>query len=78
MGITKIFEISQEFFENIDFSCNKHANLKNISFPEIPPETPKNRFYFPQSPRNVKLPFLDSQISRGVKCSEELPSLAGC
>ena len=40
--------------------------------------TPRNRFYPPRSLRNVKLPFLDSSIPRGVKFSEELPSLHGC
>ena len=35
--------------------------------------TPRNRFWLPRSSKNVKLPFLDSSIPRGVKFSEELP-----
>ena len=38
-------------------------------------ESPRNRFHLPRSPRNDKLQFLDSSIPRGMKSSEELPSL---
>ena len=60
----------------IDFSCNQLANLR-IYIPRNSPRTPRNIFYLPPSRRNVKLPFLDSSIPRGVKLSEELPSLEG-
>ena len=50
----------------------KRWNKKSSKFLE----SPRNRFHLPRSPRNDKLQFLDSSIPRGMKSSEELPSLS--
>ena len=61
----------QDFFEFFgDFQ-----NFWDNSFLENSPRTPRNRFHIPRSPRNINLSFLDSSIPRGMKFSEELPSL---
>ena len=46
-----------------------------LKAPRNSPRTPRSRFCLSLSPRNVKLPFPYSSIPRGVKFSEELPSL---
>ena len=63
----------QTFFEVLgDFKY-----FWDSSFLENSPRTPRNRFHIPRSPRNAILLFLDSSIPRGMKFSEELPSLIG-
>ena len=59
----------------IDFSFNKNAKLGISHYPKFHKD-PGEWIYLPQSLRNVKLPFLDSSIPKGVKSSKELPSLS--
>ena len=50
---------------------------KPIYIPRNSQRNPRNRSYFPRSPRDIKLPFLDSSNSWGMKITKELPSLIG-
>ena len=52
--------------------------LSKKKTPRNSPRTPRIRLCLPRSSKNVKLPFLDSSIPRGVKFSEELPFLQWC
>ena len=50
------------------------SNLKQNT-PRTPTRNPGNRFSFPRSPRNDKLPFPDPPNLRGMKIAGELASL---
>ena len=63
-----LFDFKLEFKDLILMKLGKFNSSKFL-------ETPRNRFYLPRSLRNAKLQFLDSSIPRGMKSSEELPSL---
>ena len=68
------------FFQNISkflWDFQDFLVSFGITYSWNSPRTPRNRFHIPRSPRNVNLPFLDSSIPRGMKFSEELPSLQG-
>ena len=63
------------FFQNFFEGLGDFQYFCDGSFLENSPRTPRNRFHIPRSPRNVILLFLDSLIPRGMKFSDELPSL---
>ena len=66
----------QILFNKKKFQINFKSETKySPKLPRTPTRNPGNRFLFPRSPRNDKLPFPDSPNPRGMEIAGELPSL---
>ena len=63
------------FFDDFFDFFGNFQDFWDNSFLENSLRTPRNLFLIPRSPRNVNLLLRDSSIPRGMKFSEELPSL---
>ena len=66
----------QILFNKKKFQINFKSETKySPKLPRTPTRNPGNRFLFPRSPRNDKLPFPDSPNPRGMEIAGELASL---